>query len=68
MADAEEDAKQANMATSPTMAAPTCAVRMLILSIFAAFTAFARSVESPRSVILAKADPGVQTFDWKRQL
>ncbi|WP_307015307.1 hypothetical protein, partial [Arthrobacter bambusae] len=33
---------------------------MLILSIFAAFTALARSVESPRSVIFAKAVPGVQ--------
>jgi hypothetical protein len=34
-------------------------------SIFAAFTALARSIESPRSVIFAKAVPGVQTFDWR---
>ncbi|MHA7200399.1 hypothetical protein ACX80Y_18615 [Arthrobacter alkaliphilus] len=47
------------------MAAPTCAVRMLILSIFADFAALARSVESTGSAIFANPVLGVQTFDWK---
>jgi hypothetical protein len=65
MADAKGAAEQADTATSPTMAAPTRAVRMLILSIFAAFAALARSIESPGSVIFANPVLGVQTFDWK---
>lgn len=64
MADAKDVAKQADTATSPTMAAPTCAVRMLILSIFAAFAALEPVLESIGSAIFAKAVLGVQTFDW----
>jgi hypothetical protein len=55
MADAEGAAKQAKTATSPTIAAPTCVVRMLILSIFAAFTALASSLNQPALSSLQKS-------------